>query len=284
MKEIMLHGVKDKSKYRPLGGAALIDHTFNFEYISGDKDKKTKRYDNKNAKPPQHYINRPCFKCSNKPKCKKCQNGIFALKFSKKHFDCNGKGCDRCNHTGKYPSQDILCFECKGKGIIDSSNCPDKKRRGCINGYRLPRLIQFKPKGSIGKGINSKDNVMRLYHVTDENGARGIQEDGVMYRGQNGSYGGAIYFADNGVLAMERARNKGYLVIADVFVGKSKFENKPNVDMTYDKLRQEGYDSIKGNWSDKEGMSDEYVVYNWSQVWVHIVLPANQLTVKQLRG
>ncbi|CAE7763430.1 unnamed protein product, partial [Symbiodinium sp. CCMP2456] len=61
--------------------------------------------------------------------------------------------------------------------------------------------------------------VKRLYHVTEHGEA--IRKDGFMIPGDKGSVGGGIYFADSESAAQSKATSLGYLVVADVHVGKA---------------------------------------------------------------
>ena len=61
--------------------------------------------------------------------------------------------------------------------------------------------------------------VKRLYHVTEHGEA--IREDGFMIPGVKGNVGGGIYFAETQAAAQSKATSTGYLVVADVHVGKA---------------------------------------------------------------
>ena len=61
--------------------------------------------------------------------------------------------------------------------------------------------------------------VKRLYHVTEHGEA--IRKDGFMIPGDKGTVGGGIYFADSLSAAQSKATSSGYLVVADVHVGKA---------------------------------------------------------------
>eukprot|EP01083_Nonionella_stella_P061715 160754_1 len=273
-------------------------HKFSFEY---HKDNK-KKYDEKNAKHPSKYINRKCKKCKGSGKCQKksktCTNcingsGVYRTSHSLIHTKCNGRGCKRCNKSGRYPLRDILCNQCKGETmeVLHKENERNQRHEQCMNGYRLPQLIPFVPKRenkklsvhSIPSYILSHSgmyNMKRLYHATNRERADGIIETGVMFRDGNGK-GEGIIFTDNGRYAEMKARenSKGYVVIADVFIGKCKDEYYVDNEMTFSKLHAMGYDSIRAHLDDEI----DYVVYNWDQVWVHVVLPYEQVNFNMLR-
>mmetsp|Transcript_42184 Transcript_42184/g.78459 ORF Transcript_42184/g.78459 Transcript_42184/m.78459 type:complete len:215 (-) Transcript_42184:119-763(-) len=63
------------------------------------------------------------------------------------------------------------------------------------------------------------DEIRTLYHVTAY--GEDIKESGFMLRGNNGTVGGGIYFADCEEAAQRKANSGGYLVVADVHVGKA---------------------------------------------------------------
>eukprot|EP01083_Nonionella_stella_P110191 322280_1 len=298
-KQITLNGIKDKNRIRVLGSDAFSNHRFRFEYANNNDKKQN---DPNNAKHPGFYINRPCFRCdgkgirkSNSSQCQNCKgtgtaslpcnkcdaSGTFKA-FSVLHKYCNGYGCKGCDGSGRYPSKDLPCRACNGGGIFrpKCNQCDGKRRnlrrdnncKNCIKGLYLAPMKPFNPTRDHHKtfGQNNRQNMKRLYHATDDKGARGIKEMGVMCRGSDGSYGGGIYFSEDAQSCRDRARHKGWFVIADVFIGKCKDEHTVNTDLNFTKLHSMGYDSIRGYWS--EG-SLEYVVYNWDQVWVHVVVP-----------
>ena len=331
-KQIKLHGLKDKNKYRVLGSGFYSDlHSFNFDYADNNN-----RDNAKNAKHPAAYINRKCFKCQGSGRysrkrrikqsydCKKCNasgtitfscnkcngNGIFKKARSMLHDKCQGQGCGQCNQTGRFPLNDWKCNSCNGSGKFvpknnkcrtcngsgkfipnknqndndDNNNKIQLKCNKCIGGFFLNRVVQFTPKRTgqytAAHGQGNNKNVIRLYHATDEEGARGIKDLGIMFRGKSGSYGAGIYFASSPKAAERKARNSGYLVVADVYVGKSKVVQYVDPEMSFTKLNQEGYDSIRGKWSQT---GEEYVVYNWDQVWVSIVVPFGDVDFNKLK-
>eukprot|EP01083_Nonionella_stella_P061714 160753_1 len=257
-----------------------------------------------------HPTNTGCVRCKStgyvQMTCTKCINGsgIYRKSHSLIHSKCNGHGCPRCSDSGKYPLHDILCNNCKGSGVykikctvcsgtmeyLHKENERNQRYNQCMSGYRLPQLIPFVPKRENRKlsvhGASTHDygdlkgmhNMKRLYHATGKRGADGIIETGVMFRGGKGE---GIMFTDNGRYAEMKARenSKGYVVIADVFIGKCKDEYYVDNEMTFSKLHAMGYDSIRAHLDDEI----DYVVYNWDQVWVHVVLPYEQVNFNMLR-
>jgi len=274
----VLNGFKDANEYRVLGSGCYQEHSFSFRYDGVDR----KRHTVKKAKHPAAYINGKCRFCKGTGikygalgdrqwNCK--GTGIYHKAFSLQHDKCNGRGCGQCNDTGRYPLYDWKCKGCTACDKLSSSQPEKNKCKECVFGFYIAaRPKQFTPerKQHRAHGNPPQHNVMRLYHATNKVGADGIIETGIMMRGQNGSYGGAIYFSPSAQATKKRARECGYLVMADVYVGKTKVETNVAPDMYFQRLNAMGYDSIRGSWN-QEG--DEYVVYNWDQVWVYVVIP-----------
>merc|ERR1712107_84333 len=121
--------------------------------------------------------------------------------------------------------------------------------------------------GLYNNDLKGMHNMKRLYHATDGEGAEDIIETGVIMRGHQSVYNRGIFFSDSMRSAERSCRQRGYLVIADVFVGKGKDEYyaDPCDEMNFESLHRTGYDSVRGHWNPN---GTEYVVYNWDQVWV----------------
>ena len=87
-----------------------------------------------------------------------------------------------------------------------------------------------------------------------------------MRRGRGGSIGGCINFAKTVHEARGKAESLGWIIEADVWLGKmKKVEPRDfNYDTTFTGLYNEGYDSVhvKGVFN----TFDEYIVYNYDQV------------------
>lgn len=112
--------------------------------------------------------------------------------------------------------------------------------------------------------------MLRLYHVTDEKAGKLIMQSGEMLRGSTGMFGGGIYFAETVSSAKYKALHQGYLVEADVWIGKElrvpKAELKYRT-MTFTKLRASGCDSLWAPNGCGTGKC-ERVVYNKDQVQI----------------
>merc|ERR1712113_347656 len=86
-------------------------------------------------------MNVPCLRCKStgfvQLACTKCINasGIYRKSHSLMHSKCNGRGCARCNDTGKYPLHDILCNNCKGSGVykIKCTLCAEQRENASLN-------------------------------------------------------------------------------------------------------------------------------------------------------
>ncbi|CAE7424301.1 unnamed protein product [Symbiodinium pilosum] len=75
------------------------------------------------------------------------------------------------------------------------------------------------------RGTHGRE-VKRLYHVTAHGEA--IQKDGFMIPGDTGTVGGGIYFAETEFAARSKATSTGYVVVADVHVGKAMTVDQAN--------------------------------------------------------
>lgn len=152
----------------------------------------------------------PCDKCDGygnfKPAipCKYCIGGMCKK--------CNGNGevqieypCRGCSKTG-------ACNKCQGSGkkIYSEHDCKELEEDDEEETFK-PKRTNFPVHG---------DKVMRLYHVTDQDAAKKIWMSKKMLRGSQGMFGGGIYFAESIEVAKYKALHQGYVVIADVFIGK----------------------------------------------------------------
>eukprot|EP00484_Ammonia_sp_Unknown_P017218 CAMPEP_0197029546 /NCGR_PEP_ID=MMETSP1384-20130603/8981_1 /TAXON_ID=29189 /ORGANISM="Ammonia sp." /LENGTH=238 /DNA_ID=CAMNT_0042458741 /DNA_START=73 /DNA_END=789 /DNA_ORIENTATION=+ len=110
---------------------------------------------------------------------------------------------------------------------------------------------------------------LTLYHVTDKRGAGGMKLSGYkMKPGQTGMFGAGIYFADSVQAAKYKAHHQGWLVTANVLVGKELRVNDSKAgQFTFEKLWQQGYDSVYAPYGSGNGQP-ERVVYNEDQVQV----------------
>jgi hypothetical protein len=86
-----------------------------------------------------------------------------------------------------------------------------------------------------------------------------------MIRGQTGSMGGGIYFAESPEATNRKARgeNKGVILKATVSLGNIKHLDVLDNNANFHDLLNEGFDSIKTNYF-QSGV--EYIVYNFDQV------------------
>ena len=101
------------------------------------------------------------------------------------------------------------------------------------------------------------------YHNTDAH--RAIIEEQKMKRGSSGWVGGGIYFADTEAETHGKTKNRGQTLQAKVQLGRTLTVTPTSADsnMTYSKLQNLGYDSVKLT---GPSTGDEYVVYNSDQV------------------
>ena len=83
-----------------------------------------------------------------------------------------------------------------------------------------------------------------------------------MLRGSSGAVGGGIYFAEDRPTAERKAHHHGNCLVAEVKLGESKVMDQTDGSITYVKLLNEGYDSVKLTALN----GTEWVVYNWDQV------------------
>eukprot|EP00484_Ammonia_sp_Unknown_P017000 CAMPEP_0197044636 /NCGR_PEP_ID=MMETSP1384-20130603/20649_1 /TAXON_ID=29189 /ORGANISM="Ammonia sp." /LENGTH=205 /DNA_ID=CAMNT_0042476127 /DNA_START=74 /DNA_END=687 /DNA_ORIENTATION=+ len=100
-----------------------------------------------------------------------------------------------------------LCIKCgENQSNYQAANTTKIKRSG--SAYRISQSLHGSKR-------------MRLYHVTDEKGVSGIKSSGFwMKSGEDGMFGGGIYFAENIRDAHYKAHHKGFLITADVIVGR----------------------------------------------------------------
>mmetsp|Transcript_15431 Transcript_15431/g.34010 ORF Transcript_15431/g.34010 Transcript_15431/m.34010 type:complete len:149 (+) Transcript_15431:49-495(+) len=104
--------------------------------------------------------------------------------------------------------------------------------------------------------------VKMLYHITSSGEEIKLAEH--MVRGAGGIVGPGMYFADTAVACKAKAKSKGWLIKARVFLGKSKAMSTAEAQKyTFTELQTEGYDSLV-----LSGLSSgvEYIVYNKDQV------------------
>mmetsp|Transcript_29166 Transcript_29166/g.44054 ORF Transcript_29166/g.44054 Transcript_29166/m.44054 type:complete len:146 (+) Transcript_29166:80-517(+) len=106
----------------------------------------------------------------------------------------------------------------------------------------------------------ARRRVKRLYHITKAGDK--IEATGEMLRGKDGYAGGGIYFAESVEEARKKAKSKGYIITADVIVGRAKVITRPEKH-TWTQLKKRGFDSVE-----IRGLrtGTEYVVYNRDQV------------------
>ncbi|CEM33894.1 unnamed protein product [Vitrella brassicaformis CCMP3155] len=130
---------------------------------------------------------------------------------------CNARGCHNtgwCKQTGRH-----FCNICKSRNS-------DHRRTEC-------------PFWVTGQGMRT------LYHQTDAPSAAAIGQSGEMLPGSGGSLGGANYFAPDIPTTDRLAHRKGYVVTAQVFLGKQKMiSSQQATQHTFESLRREGYDSV----------------------------------------
>lgn len=115
---------------------------------------------------------------------------------------------------------------------------------------------------SYSEGDSSR--ILVLYHTTSISNAEAILAGRRMYRGSDGSFGGAIYFATTKKDSIRKAVKKGATIKASVRVGKSLVvPNQSDLaKLTFSDLKNSSYDSIRATCFN----GDEYIVYNCSQV------------------
>eukprot|EP01006_Ploeotia_vitrea_P036535 TRINITY_DN66031_c1_g1_i1.p1 TRINITY_DN66031_c1_g1~~TRINITY_DN66031_c1_g1_i1.p1 ORF type:complete len:354 (-),score=49.17 TRINITY_DN66031_c1_g1_i1:202-1263(-) len=110
-------------------------------------------------------------------------------------------------------------------------------------------------------------NVHTLFHMTSLKSATDIFATGRMKRGKSGMLGGGIYFAPDQQGARAKGHHKGIMLECQVELGKVKEVTTAETDLTFQKLCEEGYDSVK--WVRRKSKTGvEYCVYNWDQVCV----------------
>lgn len=178
--------------------------------------------------------------------CTKC-NGLSALGIG---------GCSKCHGTGKAKQHK----KSKSHGSKKKNKSkPNPKWKDKYNGakYYKPKRHKYPCHGH---------KVIRLYHQTDKKGALAIKSSKQMIRGGTGMFGGGVYFAETKKDTFGKAHNKGWMIIADVFVGKEKWamDNKAG-QFTFQSLYKQGYDSVYAPKGAGTG-PPERVVYNYDQV------------------
>eukprot|EP01084_Bolivina_argentea_P304211 525316_1 len=105
----------------------------------------------------------------------------------------------------------------------------------------------------------------RLYHATNEESAKLIHQSQQMKCGKHGMMGAAIYFTEEPQHVVGKAVREGWIIVADVYVGKPMIieypDQKPWVkQITYESLQSRGFDSAtapKGRGSGKP----EWAIY-----------------------
>eukprot|EP01084_Bolivina_argentea_P185245 319463_1 len=108
--------------------------------------------------------------------------------------------------------------------------------------------------------------VLRLYHQTNKTAADAIKKSCLMKRGSAGMFGGGIYFAETKKDTNGKAHNLGYMIVADVFVGKEKkCSDWKAGQFDFGGLHAMGYDSVYAPKGSGSGRA-ERVVYNYDQV------------------
>jgi len=109
------------------------------------------------------------------------------------------------------------------------------------------------------------------FHGTTSEAVENIIQSGFkLPTGGRQMFGRGIYFAsDSSKSAQERyTKGSNMLLVCEVLLGKTKTVEKHCQDMTYAKLRAEGYDSLFAKRGTKETggvLNDEFVVYNPKQ-------------------
>jgi hypothetical protein len=109
---------------------------------------------------------------------------------------------------------------------------------------------------------------LRLVHATSYDKAKSIMNSEIMYPGDNGLFGGAIYFADCEDDAIHKCSGDGTaaeaLIWADVEVGKQWILEGAKNNLTKYDVQRQMCDSVKGKRYDNSGW--EYVIYDSSRV------------------
>ena len=158
----------------------------------------------------------------------------------------------------------------------DDAHIPGQLEPGSIyNGfseekeYRKKQQIKVLPPRRRNQPVKgNKDDIMILYHVTNAESGRLIKESNKMIRGQQGMFGGGIYFAETAQDANYKAEHRGALVTCRVYVGKClKVKDANAGKFTFTSLYKKGYDSVWAPNGAGNG-KPERVVFNWDQVVV----------------
>lgn len=112
------------------------------------------------------------------------------------------------------------------------------------------------------------------FHGTDSTAVACILRDGFRLvdkaSGKRSMFGKGVYFASDSSKAAQERYTKGshMLLVCDVLLGKAKHVDRHQKDMTYEKLRAEGYDSLYAMPGTREtgGVHNaEFVVYRPEQ-------------------
>ncbi|XP_013775656.1 uncharacterized protein LOC106460493 [Limulus polyphemus] len=109
------------------------------------------------------------------------------------------------------------------------------------------------------------------FHGTSAECVESIIKEGFQIpKPQNQMYGPGIYFASNSSKSAQTIYTKGSntLLLCDVLLGKSWTVNTAQKDMTLQKLKKKGYDSLyaqRGTRKTGGVLNDEYVIYNPNQ-------------------
>ncbi|XP_076365925.1 NFX1-type zinc finger-containing protein 1-like [Tachypleus tridentatus] len=106
------------------------------------------------------------------------------------------------------------------------------------------------------------------FHGTSADAVESIVKDGFQIpRSKDHMYGPGIYFASNSSKSAQIIYTKGSntLLLCEVLLGKSWTVNSAQKDMTLQKLKTRGYDSLyaqRGTKTSGGVLNDEYVIYN----------------------
>ena len=115
------------------------------------------------------------------------------------------------------------------------------------------------------KRFDSRRTALK-FHGTSADAVDKIVKDGFLI-GSPGMYGAGVYFATDSSKSAQRIYTKGsnQLLLCEVLLGKSKTVSRAIPDMTLQKLKSEGYDSIyaqRGTKGTGGVLYDEFVVYD----------------------
>lgn len=111
--------------------------------------------------------------------------------------------------------------------------------------------------------MNDESNWRILYHQTDRNAAEQILTSQKFRRGITGALGGGIYFAESAEATNLKAKSRGVVLEALVFLGNIKTIHRRTDTICFRDLVKENYDSVCGDFFHS---GNEYIVYNYDQV------------------